>query len=291
MTTSSFLKLRKPWLQYQSEFEDSPHLADLYNFWSLVWGSDTKDKSDLPYWEYEIRSSSLAYVRTGLSLHIIRSKLAFGNKKWRHLFEDFCKNSPIGSVGYANQIIKAAQVTLDLINRGFKILPSCIAQALPLAKFNSSLSKEHDDNEELSQKWQEVIDSSGGRITAAHVRAVVDDKEKENPLMSVKVGEKFRKAMAEEAKERGISIQEMLEEILAERYQERLDEDATNDLHEDEGSDCGEAVKLTPETEEILNRLDVYFATLKPCDSKADTNKDGSPEPSPIRSDKVSDSS
>jgi hypothetical protein len=257
--TTSFLRLRKPWLQYRQDFEDLPYLADLYDFWSLVWAADTKEKSDLPYWEHEIKSNSLAYVRVGLSLQIVRSKLAYGNKKWRHLFEEFCRNSPAGSIGYANQIIKAAQITLDLINQGFKTLPSCVAQALPLARFSSSLGKanKQDSHKEISQKWQEVIDTApNGQITAALVKTVVNG-EPEEPKKAFKVGKHLKDALIQEARARGISTEEMLEEILAERYKEK-----------------SESARAAAEQEEILDQLDAEFQqSAAPAEAIAPTTK------------------
>jgi len=74
-------------------------------------------------------------------------------------------------------------------------------------------------------KWQEIISTApNNRITAAHVQAVADGEESEKP-MTIKI-KKFKQNLADQARERGISQQELIEEILAERYYERSDEQA-----------------------------------------------------------------
>jgi len=283
--TTSFFRYVKPWLQHQPEF-DKPsnlHLANLYDSWSLFWATDTKTTIDLPYWEHEVRDSSMSYVRLGLALHAIRLKLSSGNKNWRVEFENFCKNTPVGSASYAKKIIKAASVAIDLINQGFSKLPSCVSQALPLAKFSSSLATETsaspliDNSEsELSQKWQEVLDSApNGRVTVSHVKAVVDEVAEERPT-TVKI-KKFKKNLADEARERGISQQELIEEILAERYQGRSDEQAAEENCPVGRSDEQAAEQeYTPCQNAILDDLDAVFKDSGRSD---------------IRSGRVSDSS
>ncbi|MEG4323649.1 MULTISPECIES: CopG family transcriptional regulator [unclassified Microcoleus] len=281
--TTSFFRYVKPWLQYQPQFDepDNLHLVNLYDYWSLFWAADTKTTSDLPYWEYEIRDSSMSYIRQGLALHAIRLKLSSASKNWRVDFENFCKNSPVGSSSYAKKIIQAASVAIDLINQGFSKIPSCISQALPLAKFCSSLTTKVGDitpsDTELSQKWQEVLDSAPeGRITTAHVKAVTDDEPQEKPT-TIKI-KKFKQNLAEEARERGISQQQLIEEILAERYLERSDEQVeSEDCLEGRSDEQVESEEeYTPEQQAVLDDLDVVF--------------EGSVR-SGIRSDRVSDSS
>jgi len=282
--TTSFFRYVKPWMQHQPEFNEpgNQHLANLYDTWSLFWGADTKTTSDLPYWEYEVRDSALSYIRQGLALHAIRLKLSYGNKNWREAFENFCKNTPVGSSSYAKKIIKAAGVAIDLINQGFSKLPSCISQALPLAKFTSGLSSETVSNTtaasgELGQKWQEVLDSApSGHVTVSHVKAVVDDVPADEKPATVKI-QKFKQNLADEARERGISQQQLIEEILAERYQERSDEQAAEEYCAQGRSDEQAAEQeYTPVQNAILDDLD---AVLENCGR------------SDIRSDRVSDSS
>ncbi|MCY7382518.1 MAG: hypothetical protein LH628_08060 [Microcoleus sp. CAN_BIN18] len=284
--TTSFFRYVKPWMQHQPEFNEpgNQHLANLYDSWSLFWGADTKTTSDLPYWEYEIRDSSMSYIRMGLALHTIRLKLSYDNKNWREAFENFCKNTPVGSSSYAKKIIKAASVAIDLINQGFSKLPSCISQALPLAKFCSSLATETsaspliDNSEsELSQKWQAVLDSApNGRVTVSHVKAVVDDVPADEKPATVKI-QKFKQNLADEARERGVSQQQLIEEILAERYQERSDEQAAEeDCLVGRSDEQAAEQEYTPVQNAILDDLD---AVLENCGR------------SDIRSDRVSDSS
>jgi len=279
--TTSFFRYFKSWMHHQPEFDEpgNEHLANLYDFWSLFWGADTKTTSDLPYWEYEVRDSALSYVRQGLALHAIRLKLSYGNKNWREAFEDFCKNTPVGSSSYAKKIIKAAGVAIELINQGFSKLPSCISQALPLAKFTSGFSSETGSNTtaasgELAQKWQEVLDSApSGRVTVGHVRAVVDDVPAEEKPATVKI-KKFKQNFADEARERGISQQELIEEILAERYQERSDEQtAEEDCAQLRSDEQTVSVEHTSVQQQVLVELDLFFASET------------------VRSDRVSDSS
>ncbi|MEG4323656.1 MULTISPECIES: hypothetical protein [unclassified Microcoleus] len=278
--TTSFFRYVKPWLQHQPQFDEPAnlHLASLYDYWHEFWHADTADKSDLPYWENCILSDSLAYVRQGLALHLVRLKLAVGNNNWRIDFDAFCKASPIGSAAYGRSIIKAASVTIELINQGFSRLPTCIAQALPLAKFlGNSTDFGEPAGETVAQKWEEVIRTApANRITATHVQSVADGQEYEKPT-TVKI-KKFKQNLADEARDRGISQQQLIEEILAERYLERSDEQVeSEDCHCLEVSHDEEAKEeYTAEQQAVLDDLDVVFK--------------GSVR-SGIRSDRVSDSS
>jgi hypothetical protein len=184
--TTSLIKFAKPWLEYRQEFENAcnVHLDNLYEFWQEFWDARTADKSDIPYWKNCVFSDSLAYVRQGLALHVIRLKLSRSNKNWRIDFDAFCKASPIGSAAYARKIIKAALVAIELINQGFSQLPACAAQALPLAKFlGNSTDYGEPVGETVAEKCQEIISTApNNRITAAHVQAVADGQEYEKPV-------------------------------------------------------------------------------------------------------------
>ena len=260
---ASFVNFVKPYLHHQPHFEEpgNKHFANIYNAWETFWNADTFSKLDIPYWECEVYDGSLAYVRTGLALHAIRLKLSYGNKNWKQEFEAFCKSSPIGSVAYARKIIQAAKTTIDLINLGFSKLPSCISQALPLAKFSPDRKTDLPDeiaNESLGRKWQEVLDlAPEGRVTTAHVQEVVTGVEEDKPA-TVKI-RKYKKNLAEEARARGISQQELLEEILAERY---APEPPEPPKEPEEPEEPEEPIEHAPEQLEILDECDRFLGNV-----------------------------
>ena len=151
----------------------------------------------------------------------------------------------------------------DLINLGFSKLPSCISQALPLAKFSPDRKTDLPDeiaNQDLGRKWQEVLDlAPEGRVTTAHIQEVVTGVEEDKPA-TVKI-KKYKKNLAEEARARGISQQELLEEILGERYAAESPEPPEEPTQE--------PIEHTPEQLETLDECEVFFANVAAIEQTA----------------------
>jgi len=83
-------------------------------------------------------------------------------------FEDYCQARWGFSKTYANNLIAATSVRNNLTTIVVKTLPTNEAQTRPLAKLKTP--------EQQQQAWQRAVETApGGRVTAAHVAAVVRD--------------------------------------------------------------------------------------------------------------------
>jgi len=190
----------------------------------------------------EIKRGFLDYVRQGIMLHTIRRFRLYKDK-----FKDFkayCEQGLGRQHFYCKQIIKAASICLRLIKSGFKILPNCVAQAIPLLKF---AAVDAYGDSPLESKWQEVVDVvPKERISAVTIAETVD----ENPeprLQQVRMKKSTYAILAKKAAAAGLSFVEFLDRI-ADEYNPRDDDD-----------DEEETVTHTPEQLEILDELDAEF--------------------------------
>jgi hypothetical protein len=210
----------QPLLDFESEIQDEGKFA---NFDLLT---------------IEIKRGFLDYVRQGLMLHTIRRFRLYKDK-----FKDFktyCEKGLGRQHFYCNQIIKAADICLRLIKFGFKVLPNCVAQAIPLVKY-AGVDKYGDSP--LVSKWQEVVDTvPKERISAVTITETID----ENPeprLQQVRIKKDTYALLAKKAAAAGLSFSELLDRI-ADEYNPQDTEEPT--IH-------------TPEQEEILDQLDAEF--------------------------------
>lgn len=89
-------------------------------------------------------------------------------------FEDYCQARWGFSKTYANNLIAATSVRNNLTTIVVKTLPSNEAQTRPLAKLKTP--------EQQQQAWQRAVETApDGRVTAAHVAAVVRDMRRADP--------------------------------------------------------------------------------------------------------------
>src|SRR4028118_2104960 len=109
--------------------------------------------NDISLLTQRIKRSFLDYVRQGVMLDAVRRYRLY--KRQYKDFAEYCKLALGRSPFYCKRIIQAAQICLELIKSKFKILPTSVAQALPLVKF--AKVDEYGDCQ-LSDKWQTVID-------------------------------------------------------------------------------------------------------------------------------------
>jgi len=88
-------------------------------------------------------------------------------------FEDYCQARWGFSKTYANNLIAATSVRNNLTTIVVKTLPSNEAQTRPLAKLKTP--------EQQQQAWQRAVETApDGRVTAAHVAAVVRDMRRQD---------------------------------------------------------------------------------------------------------------
>ena len=111
-------------------------------------------------------------------------------------FAEYCKLALGRSPYYCTKIIQAAQVCLQLIKSKFRILPTSVAQALPLLKF--AKVDEYGDSQ-LQDKWQTVIDEHRPEsITAIKIQEALDENP-EGRAKQVRIGGKAYQMLQQKA--------------------------------------------------------------------------------------------
>jgi hypothetical protein len=185
-------------------------------------------------------------------LHTIR-RFRLYKEKFKD-FKTYCEKGLGRQHFYCKQIIKAADICLRLIKSGFKILPNCVAQAIPLLKY-AGVDKYGDSP--LVSKWQEVVDTvPKERISAVSIADTID----ENPeprLQQVRIKKDTYALLAKKAAAAGLSLSELLDRI-ADEYNPQDTEEPT--IH-------------TPEQEKILDQLDAEFQQTAAVEGSGETNE------------------
>ena len=194
--------------------------------------------NDVALLTQRIKRSFLDYVRQGIMLDAVRRYRLY--KRSYRDFADYCKNALGRSPFYCKRIIQAAQICLQLIKSKFKILPTSVAQALPLLKF--AKVDEYGESQ-LEDKWQTVIDEHRPEaITAIKIQETLDENP-EGRLHQVRIKKDTYALLVKKAAAAGLSFSELLDRI-ADEYNPQDIEEPT--IH-------------TPEQEEILDQLDAEF--------------------------------
>jgi hypothetical protein len=223
----------QPLLDFESEIQDEGKFANLDVLTT------------------EIKRGFLDYVRQGIMLHTIR-RFRLYKEKFKD-FKTYCEKGLGRQHFYCKQIIKAADICLRLIKSGFKILPNCVAQAIPLVKY--AAVDQYGDSP-LQSKWQEVVSTvPKERISAVTIAETVD----ENPeprLQQVRIKKDTYALLAKKAAAAGLSFSELLDRI-ADEYNPQ---------------DTEEPTTYTPEQQEILDQLDAEFQQSTTVEASAETN-------------------
>lgn len=222
--------------------------------------------NDLALLTQRIRRSFLDYARQGVMLRAVRRYRLY-LPQYRD-FAEYCKLALGRSHFYCKRIIQAAEVCLELIKSKFRVLPTSVAQALPLVKF--AKVDEYGDSQ-LCDKWQSVLDGfSPETITAAKIQETLDDNP-EDRAKQVRIGGKAYQVLQQKAAEAGMSVSKYLEMLIS------GDIEPPND---DSDVESDETVDLTPQKAEICDRAEAYvklktqfkrgFANIKHNDKKLD---------------------
>jgi predicted DNA binding CopG/RHH family protein len=237
--------------------------------------------NDISILTQRIKRSFLDYVRQGIMLDAVRRYRLY--KRSYRDFAEYCKLGLGRSPYYCTKIIQAAQVCLQLIKSKFRILPTSVAQALPLLKF--AKVDEYGESP-LADKWQAVVDEHRPEsITAIKIQEALDENPQDR-AKQVRIGGKAYQLLQQKAAAAGMAISKYLEMLIS-GDEPPDDEPPDNDKYETE---------LTPEKEAICDRAEAYIKKAKParqgfvikklsrCHQKAISQKAN-------RSDQVSDSS
>jgi len=233
--------------------------------------------NDIALLTQRIKRSFLDYVRQGIMLDAVRRYRLY--KRQYRDFAEYCKLALGRSPFYCKRIIQAAEICLRLIKAKFKILPTSVAQALPLVKF---AKVDEYGGSPLQDKWQTVIDEHRPEsITAIKIQDTLDENP-EGRAKQVRIGGKAYQLLQKKAAEAGMAVSKYLERLIS------------GEPPDDEPpSDDEQTVELTPEKKAICDRAEAFAKTnsakrrfaikkLSRCHQKAI---------SATRSDQVSDSS
>jgi hypothetical protein len=203
----------------------------------------------------QLFDSQYGYIKLGLLLTKIRNTSA-----WKYCgtkFDDFktwCRSMINLPVWQATQYIEAAEIALYLVRTGNTMLPKNLSQCLALRPAYHAEEGYYGDRPQLDAAWANVTNHyQAHQITAGKIHAIV------NPDWQDKQATKPSKTMldraAKIAKERGISIDELLSDLL-DGYEEPIADAA----------DVDDVVTLNQEQQEIVDRVEYQW--LKPQPEK-----------------------
>jgi len=127
------------------------------------------EQQELEYHEAIIEHGLETFVEVGNALLAIRDRRLYRASGF-HTFEEYCRKRWGMTKSYASRLISSVNVVDNLLPTGNKldcILPENEWQARPLVGLGP---------EQQQQAWQRVIETipDNGKITAAHVQAVID---------------------------------------------------------------------------------------------------------------------
>jgi len=236
--------------------------------------------NDIELLTQRIKRSFLDYVRQGIMLDAVRRYRLY--KRQYRDFAEYCKLALGRSPYYCTKIIQAAQICLELIKSRFRILPTSVAQALPLVKF--AKVDEYGESP-LADKWQTVIDEHRPEsITAIKIQETLDENP-EGRAKQVRIGGKAYQLLQKKVAAAGMAILKYLEMLIG-----------GGEPPDDEPPPDEETTKLTAEQEQICDRAEAFIKKAKPAKrgfaikklSRCHQKAISSPE---IRSDYESDSS
>jgi hypothetical protein len=205
--------------------------------------------NDISVLTQRIKRSFLDYVRQGIMLDAVR-RCRLYKRSYRD-FAEYCKLALGRSPFYCKRIIQAAQICLQLIKAKFKILPTSVAQALPLVKF--AKVDEYGDCQ-LSDKWQTVLGNFPPEgITAAKIAETLDENP-EDRSKQIRIGGKAYQMLQKKAAAAGLAISKYLEMLI---NGEPPDDEPPPDQEE--------TTELTAEEEQICDRAEAFVKKAKPA--------------------------
>jgi hypothetical protein len=195
-----------------------------------------------------IKRSFLDYVRQGVMLDAVRRYRLY--KRQYRDFAEYCKLGLGRSPYYCTKIIQAAQVCLQLIKSKFKILPTSVAQALPLLKF--AKVDEYGESQ-LQDKWQTVIDEHRPEsITAIKIQEALDENP-EGRAKLCRISGKAYQLLQQKATAAGMAISKYLEMLIG------------GEPPDEEPPDDEETTELTAEQEQICDQAEAFAKKAKPA--------------------------
>lgn len=223
---------------------------------------DDLDMKDPSHWwqiECELTSSQYSYIKFGLLLTKIRNKCG-----WKYCgdkfasFKDWCLARIHLPIWQVNQYIEAAEIATYLRNFGARILPKNLSQCLALKKAYEAEEGYYGERPQLESAWEQVTNHyQPHQITAGKIHAIVDPEWADN--QPSKIDKQLANRVWEQAKKRGMDINEYLQNL--------LDEDEEQEIYsEDYLADSDKQFQPNPEQQAIIDRVEYQW--LKPQAAK-----------------------
>jgi len=206
--------------------------------------------NDIALLTQRIKRSFLDYVRQGIMLDAVRRYRLY--KRQYRDFAEYCKLALGRSPFYCKRIIQAAEICIQLIKAKFKILPTSVAQALPLVKF--AKTDEYGDCQ-LSDKWQTVVANfPPENITAAKIAETLDENP-EDRAKQIRIGGKAYQMLQKKAAAAGMAISKYLEMLIG----------GGEPPDDEPPPDDEETAELTTEQKQICDRAEAFIKKAKPA--------------------------
>ncbi|AFY94637.1 hypothetical protein [Chamaesiphon minutus] len=196
------------------------------------------------------KDNLFGFVRVGIAADRIRKRKLWQCAKIYKDWNDYCTKGLGKTAWYINRTIDAANVVMTLISAGFKILPTCEAQCRPLVKLLGV------GLDAIADVWTKVVSAfTPDKITAGKILAIAEPDRADN--QQSKIDRQLVDKLAERAKQRGMTLNEYLEEMLDEdESQEKYWEDFL------ENKDKDSEPELNAEMQAIVDRVEYQW--LKP---------------------------
>jgi hypothetical protein len=208
----------------------------------------------------QIQNNLNGWVKSGLVAYQVKYRKLWQQAADKYTdFADYCKRGLGRSVWYIDRLIDAAKVVSYLAERGFKVLPSCEAQARPLVKMFK------DGSNDVFDCWREVVGQlSAEKITADRVAAIVNPESAEKQL-SKKISKATTERAAQVAAEQGLDINELINHLLDSYQDEGDDSESIDDEDRDDESEASASEFVTIENSIVVDNLDRMFRLAERC--------------------------
>jgi hypothetical protein len=202
--------------------------------------------NDISLITQRIRRSFLDYVRQGIMLDAVRRYRLY--KRQYKDFAEYCKLALGRSPFYCKRIIQAAEICLRLIKAKFKILPTSVAQALPLLKF---AKVDEYGQSQLQDKWQTVLANFPPQnITATKISEILDESPEDRPKQ-VRINGRAYQTLQKKAVEAGMAISKYLEMLIG----------GGEPPDDEPPPDNEETTELTAEQKQICDQAEAFAKT------------------------------
>lgn len=235
------------------------HITDTIARWEIeVSDLDARQPSEWEDLDRYLNESQYSYIRLGLLLEKIRNKCY-----WKYAagkfgsFKEFCQRRMDLTIWQANSYIESAKVAIYLANAGYVQIPRNFSQAASLIPAYNDEVGYYQDRPVLERVWEQACQLP--KITANAIKSLINP-DWEPPSRLGKIDKILYDRAAKQAKKKGMSVDEYLEDLIgADEYEEAFE---TIDVV---------VTEPDPELGAIVDRLERKWQGVKIVDLSVDT--------------------